>query len=476
MSSIIGRDGTGHDATGCDGTGRGIAGHIGDDRLWLGALRAVMPAIVAVGVLLIGGLFMTHMPPWRIPDVWSHIYRIDGILNGDVLVHPVESMSNLHHRDGNVGGHVDWEWIRFSLERDEGHDPTVVLADTITVSGDSGADVPYNNTATNSPVAYLPQLAGFALGRLMGLTADATYLLAETIMLVVYACCMAAAVSLLPRWRVLIGLVMLCPVLLYRYSFAISADSLTQALMFLFSCMLFRMLRRRVGVAGHAAMAVMCVLLAMCKFVYAPLTLLVLPLIWIRPGSRGVRPFRDAGTWMLVAGDVVAMAWLAVWMKLTGWFVTTPMMVTYAEMERRKHAMITDPRELMTTIKAIVLSAATGRSNLDRPLDTLLIRCCWTAMLLMVLLLVVVTVRRVMSLRETVFWWCASMVMVGVVLLIYLALWLQYTQTGAVMVEGMQHRYFLPLTVLGVLCVAESASCLRHPRRPRRPRRGAGRA
>lgn len=449
----------------------------GNGRAWLTTLRAVMPVVVAMGTLLIGGLFMTHMPPWRIPDIWSHVYRVDGILNGDLLARPVTSMSYLHHRDGNVGGHVDWEWIEFSLQRDEGHDPTIVLPDTITVSDASGADVPYNNTATNSPAAYLPQLAGFALGRALGLTAGATYLLAETIMLAVYALCSAAAVALLPKWRVLAGLLMLCPALLYRYSFAISADSLTQALAFLLSCMLFRMLHRRVGVAGHAAAAVVCVLFAMCKFIYAPLVLLVLPAAWAAsrgggtvrrdvggdgiPSSASSRSTPRSGLPIAAAGVVVSMAWLAAWMKLTGWFVTTPMMVSYAEMEQRKHAMLTEPQALLAMLKAIGLSVVTGRANLERPVDTWLIRCCWAAMLAMVIVLAIATARRAMDMREMVFWWCASAVMVGIVLLTYLALWLQYTPAGSAMVEGMQHRYFLPLTVLGALCVAESASHLK---------------
>lgn len=45
-------------------------------------LRCFMPLIVALGTLLIGGCFMLLAIPGHIPDVWAHIYRIDGILNG----------------------------------------------------------------------------------------------------------------------------------------------------------------------------------------------------------------------------------------------------------------------------------------------------------------------------------------------------------------------------------------------------------
>ena len=156
------------------------------------------------------------------------------------------------------------------VEQDDGYDPNAVLVDTITASDDNGADVPYNNTTTNSPIAYLPQLGAFALGKLAGLPAQTTYYLAEAFMLAVYACCTAVAVSLL-----------------------------------------------------FAA-----------------------------------------------------------------------------------------------------------------------------------------TIRHVLRNREAVFWWCACAMIIGIITLTYLALWLQYTPTDSIMVEGMQHRYFLPMTVLGGLCFAESASAV----------------
>lgn len=85
-----------------------------------------MPALTAIGVVLIGGWYMLTTAPGHIPDVWSHIYRMAGILNGDVMARPVDSVSYLHGGTGNVGGHVDWEWIEYSQQHYDGYDPTVV--------------------------------------------------------------------------------------------------------------------------------------------------------------------------------------------------------------------------------------------------------------------------------------------------------------------------------------------------------------
>ena len=40
----------------------------------------------------------------------------------------------------------------------------------------------------------------------------------------------------------------------------------------------------------------------------------------------------------------------------------------------------------------------------------------------------------------------------GIILLTYLALWLQYTPADATGVDGVQFRYFLPLSGIFMLC------------------------
>lgn len=41
-----------------------------------------MPVLVALCVLLEGMFFMTITKPGHVPDIWTHVYRIDSILNG----------------------------------------------------------------------------------------------------------------------------------------------------------------------------------------------------------------------------------------------------------------------------------------------------------------------------------------------------------------------------------------------------------
>lgn len=58
-----------------------------------------MPVLVALCVLLEGMFFMAVTKPGHVPDIWMHVYRIDSILNGDVIARPVTSRSMLHNTE-----------------------------------------------------------------------------------------------------------------------------------------------------------------------------------------------------------------------------------------------------------------------------------------------------------------------------------------------------------------------------------------
>ena len=246
-------------------------------------LNRLMPALAAAVILAMGFVLIAVTSAGHIPDVWAHTYRIDGIVNGDVLARPVDSTSILHSGSGNVGGCVSRDWIQFSIDHYDGYDPSAVNADFLERYGTNSTstanttcvDTPYNNAAVNSPFAYLPQLAAFAIGADSTLTPGTTYVLAEVIMLLVYAGCMFAAVAALPRWRLPTALLLVSPPLIFRYSFAISADSMAQALCLLFACLLFScMADPRAGNGRLTALMTVGVLMGMSKFTFTPLLLL----------------------------------------------------------------------------------------------------------------------------------------------------------------------------------------------------------
>ena len=436
-------------------------------------LNRLMPALAAAVILAMGFMLIAVTPAGHIPDVWAHTYHIDGIVNGDVLARPVDSTSILHSGSGNVGGCVSRDWIQFSIDHYDGYDPAAVNADFLerygmgSTANTTCVDTPYNNAAVNSPVAYLPQLAAFAIGAASTLTSGTTYVLAEVIMLLVYAGCMFAAVAALPRWRLPMALLLVSPPLIFRYSFAISADSMAQALCLLFACLLFScMADPRAGNGRLAALMTVGVLMGMSKFTFTPLLLLgFLALIPCHSAARHPLPRLTAPRIAIVAaGNIIGFAFLAAWMKLTGWFTTTPSIVSYEAMTAKKSQLFADPfgaHGLFGAIASIARAIITGQSNLDSRMQTLVILSLWAVLAVLLIVLIVATAKRVFSARMGWFWWYACAVATGIILLTYLALWLQYTPADATGVDGVQFRYFLPLSGIFMLCACECVAGLR---------------
>ncbi|WEV64892.1 DUF2142 domain-containing protein [Bifidobacterium sp. ESL0732] len=428
-----------------------------------------MPVVTIILTLIVGGTSIAHIPPGHTYDVWSHTYRISAVINGS-HTHHVEAQSAFHHGNDNVGGKADWEWINYSLEHYDNWDPAVVIANTITVKDSQGADVPFNNTAINSAVTYLPQLAGFLLGRAFGLSANITFYLAEILTLVANALCVGLAIWFLPKWRIIIGLIL--PIV-NVHPFAISADPYIQAVAALFTCMLYRASVRKTSTKYLVGLSVVGVLLSMGKFVYTPLTLLLLLIPWLQSAlatstipSEALEADSDentenetnkshhlsARTWIPIVGTGCSFIWLAVWMKLNDWYSTTPGLLPYHDMLERKHDLMTKPSVMVQAIKSIAYSIIHSQANFDFVTDTKRIRVFWALLaILLVVVLAALCVHRLSAAQKT-FWLLAYLISIGILLLTYLALWLQYTPKGYVGIPGMQYRYFMPLVPLWALC------------------------
>lgn len=398
-----------------------------------------------------GGGCMLRTPIGQVPDAWSHVYRISSITNGDILAHHVDSKSLLHQSNENVGGHVDKQWIDFSVANYNGYDPNVVMPETIANAESDTMDVPYNNTATNTPAAYLPQLLAFEIGKVTGLSSQTTYYLAQTFMLVIYSLCMGLCIALLPKYRLLMMLILVEPLMLFRYSFAISADSMTQMMICLFTCLLFHSLWKQPSNLLCGSLAIVSLILAMTKFIYAPCVVLGL-LAFLVHGKRMPR----AGTAMIVAGNVASFAFLAWWLHVNNWFVTTPSIVSMSEMEARKQSLFTFSG-FFAAAKDIITAMVTGQSNLDSRSQTLIILAIYAALLALLVLLVLATVRKTMPTNQLAATWLTYLVPLGIIMLTYLALWLQYTSRDVPGVQGMQWRYLLPFTpmwcLIGLSCL-----------------------
>ena len=432
-------------------------------------LIAHLPWIVALLTFVLGMVYMAFAPVGHIPDIWEHVYRISGILNGDVMARPVDAQSDFHRSAENVGGRVDQMWIDYSIAHFDNYDFGVVDPASITVRDGDTAEVPYNNTAVNTPVAYAPQLLAFATGRAIGLDAGATYQLAQFVMLAVYAIAMGFAVAVLPRYRVPMALVLLLPPLTFRYSFAISADSFTQAVAILYICLLFRLafpgneedgaagVHRRSLASGEvkllAVLLVLGMVLAFTKFTYAPLVAVSAGLLWMRRLSRGQAA-------AVIAGIAIPICASLTWVKSVGWFVTTPGISSSAQVAEKAALITEDPLRVASDIVSAILRAQANNAG-----NSLVMVVVWLLVLAVIAVLVLATAKRALPANRLAFWWFAIAVCLAIIAATYLALWLQYTPIDVPGVNGIQFRYFNPLAPLFAFVALDSLVALRTRRR-----------
>ena len=132
-------------------------------------------------------------------------------------------------------------------------------------------------------------------------------------------------------------------------------------------------------------------------------------------------------------------------------------------MTAKKSQLFAEPfsaNGLFGAIASIAHAIITGQSNLDSRMQTLVILSLWAVLAMLLIALIAATAKRVFSARMGWFWWCACAGATGIILLTYLALWLQYTPANATGVDGVQFRYFLPLSGIFTLCACECVAGL----------------
>ncbi|WP_165253962.1 DUF2142 domain-containing protein [Adlercreutzia sp. ZJ304] len=446
---------------------------------------------------LLGAFGIAALDVGHAPDVWTHTYRISAILNGDVVAHPVSSTSLYHCiAEENVGGRVSNDIVQLSIDNYNNHDTGVVdpaslassatgtasTTDTTNTASTTGttnsntsdtSEVPFNNTAVYSPVAYIPQLLGFGLGSALGLPAVVQYYLAEIFMLLFWTVCCTAAIMIIPRYRLALFLVIVFPGMWFPSSFAISADSLALALSILFAALLYRCVLLRPSTRYVTALASVGFLLAIAKFAYAPLFVLALIVPFMH---RKVK-----GSWIVFATFVAAVLIDLAWVRTNSWFSTSPAMVPFDAVQERTSSLFYNLPDAISQIAYSIVnvqgSYIFGREG---------VFVFWIGILLGAAAIIACIVKKialrnsannapqnpqaqkpnepqtgnanspVLNNNKLIVFWCAVwIVLVTTALLVYLALWMQYTPADTAGVLGIQYRYFLPFLPYGVLLLVD---------------------
>lgn len=388
--------------------------------------------LMAIGL---GGMVLSGIGR-NCADVWAHCYRVSSILHGEFVARPVDSVS-AYHSDAsqNYGGRVSADIVQLSVDN-AGKDPSSVDPSSLKLNDDGTYDVPFNNTAVYSPVAYTPQLIGFALSDLLCLSAVTHFYVAEIVTLVFFVIISILSIAMMPKCKLGFTACLLFPLVWYPYSFAISADSLSLIFCFLFAALLVRCLISREHLAVTSAALGFCgLVLSITKFSNAPLFALAFVVPLCRKDLRR--------TWPVVFFFLTAVAVDLFWMKAgTYGFATSPSVVSYEIVKSRNEGLI---NSLLVFIEHFYFSVVhfEGAYRFGRE-GVALFWLIWAVLLISSCTYIYFVLRDgCRSVPAFVpLYFCLAIFVFAFIS--YFALWLQYTPDGSIGVNGIQYRYFLP--------------------------------
>ncbi len=422
-----------------------------------------LTALFSALTLLLGFVYLLLTPPFQVPDEPHHFLRawqvgegrVWGTTRGDLagglvpqaVNHDVQLFNDLMGKPDNRLSRDRWRQAWHASP------PLTapLLADRIFAN--------FPNTVLYSPVPYLPQALALVLAKALALNTLAALYLSRFLTLMVSVALLTAAYSQCswsPRLAFTLFLLAALPMSLFELASA-SADALTIALGFLTLALCLRLLRQwsaprfwwLLGCAG---------LLALCKSVYFLLPLAALPAIF---QARATAAAHGLYALALVAASLLpALAWNA---AVAGVYVPGRLdggidpRLQLQFLWNRPDAGLT--ALLATWWQEWRNYAYTGIGVLGW-LDTWLPPRVYSLYPCLLGLAVFTgpAPRRTEVLPP---WWAPGFtagIFLASAVLLSLACYLSWTPPGAARVEGLQGRYFLPLTPLLLLWLPPLAS------------------
>ena len=421
--------------------------------------------VILYGIVLMVAMALSSLiPPMQSPDEDSHITRAYLLSTGSVLLQPAPRNADgaLEDRalaayiartgkDGRIGGWVDRGLLSFMagyLAMAAKPDLRISATDEDRLAqlgwANAKAFVFAPGTGYYMPAIYLPQALGLALGRGIDLSVANSYRLARWCTLLACFALLLVAARLMRPAPIVIAIVLL-PMSLFQL-LSPTLDGLTTALSVL-TISLF--LKSADPGSRHSVASSWC--LAACIFLLASsrthlLTLLALPffLAWQRQSRRDFY----LGCWVSLS----TLGWVAFALhstidpRIVRDQTTTELLLQYAAAPlsffRVVLASLTD-RDLFTFYEQTFVGIL---GWLDTRLPAHFYPSLWTGLGLCALISVSVS-----TLRKD---WRVRLLLVGMALasvaLIFLAMLVTWTPHPALLVQGVQGRYFVaPMILLG---------------------------
>jgi uncharacterized membrane protein len=449
--------------------------YLRDPRNWSG----LFPLAVFLILAMPSGLYLVfNVPAMWAPDGGAHVARAFQIAEGGVR--PVF----INHEKGvGYGGSIplnvnDLKNYELNIVSSDGtpgaerrtklltaQEKNAIAAITHQKISKQRILISYVNTAAYSPVAYLPNLIGIVAGTKLNLSLGHTLLLAGLTGFITYILCVAYSLFTLKhsqfKWAVMT--VALLPLSVFQ-STVITADSFLMSISILFSALIIKGLLTdsRLTLADQILLLASVLMLPLVKSVYFPLIFLILFI------PKNKWPKRLYYKFWIGATLALSTIGFAIWSKLVADVAASNGLVRpdavwkYGDAKIQEKFMLHHPFGFLHAVVDYFIYR--GKFFTDTlfgwlgftylPIPGLAQVSGFLALGLSVLL-------AGKTKAKTLVTGSLAIALAIVSLLIFAVLYVAFTVPMNSLVDGVQGRYFLPLTVLLIVLVATTFPKLR---------------
>lgn len=405
-------------------------------------------AFVSIG-LFFGILFLLVIPPFQVPDEAAHFLRAYQVSEGKIVA---------EKRDNATGGLIPkslldsvtiWNQIPFHPERKATNKQ---FFETFNISLKKREKLFWNfaNTALYSPIPYLPQAIGIALGKVFYLSPIILMYLGRLTNLLISVYITFLAIKIAPAFKWVFFLLALTPMATFQRA-SLSADSLINSIAILLiatiSSCAFDINKEKIVRTDIIVLCLLSILLSLSKQVYFLIPFLCFLIPKYKFGTQ-----KKYLAICLFLSLTSAIAWISWSFVIKGIYV--PLKPGIAVVDEQARFILSNPvrfalillNDLNVNIKGYREQFIGVLGWLDTQLPGNLVTSYEYILVLTALIdsrpNVIILLRDKLKIFA---------VLLSTIFLLYLLIYLSWTPVGQKVVEGIQGRYFIPLAPLLLL-------------------------
>ena len=417
----------------------------------LDSMRSAMTAqqnIFAVIAGIFGLLFLLSTPPMQSPDESEHLYRAYQVSQFNVVADPI---------DGGYGGVLPTSLIEASRELKASVADQPFKTYPLPLSSkvwhtplepSNQSRIRFDNTAIYSPVPYLPQAFGVGLGRMVHANPLAIIYLGRIANLVAWIAIMYWAIRLTPIGKWVFVVIALNPTMLFLTS-TMSSDAMTTGLVALLVAAILRLraTNKPLGWRQLIVFGALVVACALIKNAYLPVVFLALSVpVTVLRNSKKIT--------VVCVALAIGMAWnimiLPIAQNIVSYFGMDGTAIATGQQVK---SIIHHPQSFVEAVS----NAMFGKQNSPVLVsyngvvgDTA--SPYWLSLSYFMVLVAAILYRSEAKRLYTLYGLRLKLLFVIVIAMsiavLFGSLYTGYTKVGSNYIDGIQGRYFIPLTFL----------------------------